>query len=134
MNAHPRHPWRRIAATLVALGAVALLWRWIAQPRARALRLPDGTEAYFRSGTTVDPLPGYPRPRTIRVNGDLFLRVPEGAEPLIVQTRLLILTLMGDTALRVTAFASQTGEEAEVLRGHVVVRKAYPSPRRSRTR
>ena len=118
---------RRSALALVALAVAFGLWKWISHPRAYALRLTDGTEVYFRSGTTIDPAPGYPRPREIRVNGNLFLRASETGEPLVVRSRLMTLTVTGNAALRVTAFATQTGEEAEVLRGRVVARKAYPS-------
>jgi hypothetical protein len=39
----------------------------------------------------------------------------------------MILTVTGASALRVTARSNETGEEADVLSGHVEARKAYPS-------
>jgi hypothetical protein len=89
--------------------------------------LADGTEAFFLSDTRVEPIATYPQPREIRVDGDAFLRVPAGSEPLIVRTRLFVLTVTGDSALRVKAYWKQTGEQVEVLSGHVQAKKSYPS-------
>jgi ferric-dicitrate binding protein FerR (iron transport regulator) len=121
---------RRIAAAvIVALIAVGALvaYRAHAPLRPSALHLADGTEVFFLSDTRVEPAGTYPRPREIRVNGDAFLRVTAGAAPLIVRTRLLVLTVSGGSALRVTAYWKQAGEQVEVLAGNVQARKSYPS-------
>jgi hypothetical protein len=96
-------------------------------PSPELLRLPDGTEVYYLSNTKVSPANSYPRPREIKLDGEAFLRIPAAAEPLVVRSRLLVLTITGRTALRVTARSHETGEEADVLYGHVEARKAYPS-------
>jgi hypothetical protein len=90
--------------------------------------LSDGTEAYFLSDTRVEPATTYPHPRELRVDGDAFLRVPASSGPLIVRTRLFVLTVTGDSALRVKAYWKQTGEQVEVLSGNVQAKKSYPSP------
>jgi hypothetical protein len=90
--------------------------------------LSDGTEAYFLSDTRVEPASTYPQPRELRVDGDAFLRVPASSGPLIVRTRLFVLTVTGDSALRVKAYWKQTGEQVEVLSGNVQAKKSYPSP------
>jgi hypothetical protein len=46
---------------------------------------------------------------------------------LIVRSRLLVLTVSGPSAFRITAHAAQTGEQVEVLSGNIVARKNYPS-------
>jgi hypothetical protein len=111
---------------VVALGAL-LVFRSHAAPVPHAIRLADGTEAFFLSDTRVEPAATYPRPREIRVDGDAFLRVPAASTPLVVRTRLFVLTITGDSALRVKAYWKQTGEQVEVLSGHVQAKKSYPS-------
>jgi hypothetical protein len=108
------------------LGAVLVL-RSQATPVPHAIHLADGTEAFFLSDTRVEPAATYPQPREIRVDGDAFLRVPAASGPLIVRTRLFVLTVTGDSALRVKAYWKQTGEQVEVLSGHVQAKKSYPS-------
>jgi hypothetical protein len=115
-----------VIVILVALGA-AFLYRSHTTPVPRSLRLTDGTEAFFLSNTRVEPTATYPQPREIRVDGDAFLRVPATSGPLVVRTRLLVLTVTGDSALRVKAYWKQTGEQVEVLSGHVQAKKSYPS-------
>jgi ferric-dicitrate binding protein FerR (iron transport regulator) len=121
---------RRIAAAvIVALVAVGALvaYRTHAPLTPGAIHLADGTEVFFLSDTRVEPTNTYPQPREIRVDGDAFLRVTAGAAPLVVRTRLLVLTVSGESALRVKAYWKQTGEQVEVLSGHVQARKSYPS-------
>lgn len=96
-------------------------------PTPRLLRLTDGTEVFYLSNTTVQPAPTYPLERAIKIDGEAFVRAPAGTRPLEVRTRLMLLTVSGASALRVTARSQETGEEADVLYGHVVARKAYPS-------
>lgn len=96
-------------------------------PSPERLHLSDGTEVFYLSNTKVQPANSYPRTREIRIDGEAFIRAPAGAQPLIVRSRLLVLTITGSTALRVTARSNETGEEADVLYGHVEARKAYTS-------
>ncbi|HEU4623660.1 MAG TPA: hypothetical protein VFS52_02790 [Steroidobacteraceae bacterium] len=114
-------------AALALAGAAAFLFRSHAARVPQELRLADGTEAFFLASTRVEPAATYPQPREIRIDGDAFLRVPAGSGPLIVRTRLLVLTVTGESALRVKAFWKQTGEQVEVLSGHVQAKKSYPS-------
>jgi ferric-dicitrate binding protein FerR (iron transport regulator) len=115
-----------VIAILITLGAV-FVYRSHTVPVPRAIHLSDGTEAYFLSDTRVEPATTYPQPREIRVDGDAFLRVPAASGPLIVRTRLFVLTVTGDSALRVKAYWKQTGEQVEVLSGTVQAKKSYPS-------
>jgi len=108
-----------LCAGLLATGACA--------PAPELLRLPDGTEVYYLSNTKVTPASSYPQPRELKVDGEAFLRVPAAAQPLVVRSRLMILTISGRTALRVIARSGETGEEADVLYGQVEAKKAYPS-------
>ncbi len=96
-------------------------------PSPEQLHLADGTEVFFLSNTKVQPANSYPQVREIRIDGEAFIRAPAAAQPLIIRSRLMVLTATGRTALRVTARSKETGEEADVLYGYVVATKAYPS-------
>ena len=109
-------------ATIACFAALAAC-----APTPRSVRLADGTEVFYLSNTSIQPAIFYPRPREIKVDGEAFIRASATAEPLIVRSRLMVLTVSGASALRVTARSKETGEEADVLYGHVEARKAYPS-------
>jgi hypothetical protein len=118
---------RRQRVLAVTALCAALLTAPACAPSPELMRLADGTEVYYLSNTKVSPAISYPRPREIKIDGEAFLRVPAAAEPLVVRSRLLVLTITGRTALRVTARSHETGEEADVLYGRVEAKKAYPS-------
>jgi hypothetical protein len=115
-----------IAAALATAAFVLLKPR--PAPVPQSVRLEDGVEIFFLTGSRAQPAPGYPNPREIAVDGDFLFRVPASATPLVLRSRLLVLTVTGDTALRVTAFAKEAGEQTEVLHGNVKANKSYPSP------
>lgn len=119
--------WLAVAALLLAAAGAAWLLHIRAEATPRALRLPDGTEAFFLARDVVAPAAGYPHPREIKVDGDIFFRIAAAPEPLIMRSRLLVLTITGKTALRITAHSKETGEQVQVLYGNVVARKSYPS-------
>jgi ferric-dicitrate binding protein FerR (iron transport regulator) len=120
------------AAVIVLAGTVAAVLHKRAQAAAarepRALHLSDGTEAYFRGDTVIEPAAAYPAVKDIHVDGDVFIQLPDGAGPWKVRTRLLVLTVDGGSAFRITAYSKQTGEQVEVVRGRMEARKSYPSP------
>lgn len=121
------------AAVIIAFaGTVAVVLQRRAAAAAarepRALHLADGTEAYFRGDTAIEPAATYPAVRDIHVDGDAFIQLPDGAGSWKVRTRLLVLTVDGGSAFRITAYSKQTGEQVEVVRGHMEARKSYPSP------
>src|SRR5687767_914327 len=86
-----RRAWALIAAAagIVLAGSIAAVW--IVQSRAAAARepkslhLPDGTAAYFRGDTLVQPAAGYPVPKGIHVDGDAFIQLPETPGPWTVR-------------------------------------------------
>jgi hypothetical protein len=130
------HPFRinRLAfGTLIIVAVILLaalgLWAAKREPprRADSLRLADGTQAYYYSNSKVTPAPGYPRPRELHLDGAFFLRFPDHG-PLIIRTRLMILTVTGESVIRVTAYSHEAGEQVEVFTGHVRVEKSYASP------
>jgi hypothetical protein len=96
-------------------------------PTPQLLRLGDGTEVYYLSNTSVRTAASYPHARELKIDGEAFVRATAGEQPLIIRTRLMVLTVMGASGLRVTARSNETGEEADVLYGRVEARKAYPS-------
>ena len=117
---------RRRARAMTVLGAALVAVTGCA-PAPELLHLPDGTDVFYLSNTKVKPANFYPRIRDIKIDGEAFIRAPAAAEPLVVHTRLMVLTITGRAALRVTARSNETGEEADVLYGHVEAKKAYPS-------
>jgi hypothetical protein len=121
--AAPKTPSMRVAlaTTLLGFGLTACA------PTPQLLSLGDGTEVFHLSNTLVKPAAGYPRPRELKIDGEAFVRTPEATQPLVIRTRLMILTVSGASALRVTARSNETGEEADVLYGRVEAKKAYSS-------
>jgi ferric-dicitrate binding protein FerR (iron transport regulator) len=120
-----------VAAVIVLAGTVAVVLQRRAQAAARepqAMHLADGTEAYFRGDTVIEPAATYPAVKDIHVDGDAFIQLPGGTGPWKVRTRLLVLTVDGGSAFRITAYSKQTGEQVEVVRGRMEARKSYPSP------
>lgn len=112
---------RRVLAATVAFGIAACA------PTPQLLRLGDGTEVFYLSNTSVRTAGSYPHTRELKIDGEAFVRVTATDQPLVIRTRLMVLTVTGATALRVTARSNETGEEADVLYGRVEARKAYPS-------
>jgi ferric-dicitrate binding protein FerR (iron transport regulator) len=117
----------RLMARVAILWSAGLIGVVACAPTPRLLRLADGTEVFYLSNTSIEPASTYPRPREIRIDGEAFIRAAAAAQPLIIRSRLMVLTVSGSSALRVTARSSETGEETDVLYGHVEARKAYPS-------
>jgi hypothetical protein len=112
----------------IALLAVALgFWLRGRIPELKCLRLPDGTQAFYHSDSVVEPGNGFPHPRKLVVNGDVLLKVPTAGDPLIVSTRLFLLTVSGESTLRITAYSREAGEQVQVVSGDVLARKNYPS-------
>jgi hypothetical protein len=112
---------RRVLAATVVFAIAACT------PTPQLLRLADGTEVFYLSNTSVRAAGAYPRTRELKIDGEAFVRAATTDQPLIIRTRLMVLTVTGASALRVTARSNETGEEADVLYGHVEARKAYPS-------
>ena len=117
------------AVAALALAAVgAWLWRTAKPPAVpQVQRLADGLEAFHLGDSRIEAAAGYPSPREMRVDGDFFIRVPEAAAPLIVRSRLLVLTVTGKSAFRIIAYSHEAGEQVEVLYGHIRANKSYPS-------
>lgn len=114
-------------AVFVVFGLVLYYDSMRTKQAVGAVRLVDGVEMFFRGDTTAKAVSSYPQTREIHVDGDAFIRVPAGEGQWTFKTRLLVLTVDGDTDLRITAYWKETGEQMEVLRGHVIARKSYPS-------
>lgn len=123
--------WAGGSAALIVIAVAAVVafkaWHAGAAPTPHRILLADGVEIFFLTGSLAKPAAGYPIPREIHLDGDFFVRVPESPRPLIVRSRLLVLTVSGKAALRVTARSKEAGEQVEVLHGHVKAEKSYPS-------
>jgi hypothetical protein len=117
-----------LAAAVLSLGSIGVTaFRAYRAPTPHLLRLADGTEIFYLSDTQIAPSSAYPLTREIKIDGEAFVRASDGPQPLVIRTRLLVLKVTGASALRVTARSNETGEEADVLFGHVVATKGYPS-------
>ncbi len=117
-----------IAAAVLCAGILGVFaYRAYRAPEPRLMSLADGTEIFYLSDTQIAPSIDYPKTRELRIDGEAFVRVSAGAQPLTIRTRLMVLKVTGATALRVTAHSNETGEEADVLFGHVEATKAYAS-------
>lgn len=119
-----------VSALAVAMLLGFAAWWWLSKepdPVPQMQRLADGVEAFYLSDSRLEPVAGYPAPRELRVDGDFFMRVPDAPQPLVVRSRLLVLTVTGKTAFRITAYAREAGEQVEVLYGHIKANKSYPS-------
>jgi transmembrane sensor len=114
-----------LAVVFLSAAGVAL---WKQRHEVHHQALPDGTEVFFRSGSTIEPARAFPRSRELKVDGEILLRTRGSSSPLIVRSRLLVLTITGEALLRITAYSKESGEQAEVLRGNVIAHKAYRSP------
>jgi hypothetical protein len=115
-------------AALLGAGVITVLaFRTHTTPTPRLLRLADGTEIFYLSDTLIAPSSSYPATRELKIDGEAFVRVSAGTQPLTIRTRLMVLKVTGASALRVTARSKETGEEADVLSGQVEATKAYPS-------
>jgi hypothetical protein len=116
------------AVAVLCLGTAGVIaFRAYSAPTPRLLRLADGTEIFYLSDTLIEPSSAYPATRELKIDGEAFVRAGAGAQPLIIHTRLLVLKVTGESALRVTARSKETGEEADVLAGQVEAAKAYDS-------
>jgi hypothetical protein len=116
-----------LLAVAAAIGAATFLRHRAAQT-PHDIRFPDGVEASFRGFTRVEPAADYATSRQITVDGEALLRLPANGTSWTVRTRLLIITVDAGSELKIVAHWDEPGEQADVLTGHAVVRKSYPSP------
>lgn len=93
----------------------------------KVVMLPDSTRVLLQKEAKVVPVKNFSTRREVKVDGDMFFEVPGGVKPLIVRTRLLVLTVEGKGAFRVIAYSKEDGEEVQVISGNIRVRKAYKS-------
>lgn len=70
---------------------------------------------------------GYPRSREAAVDGDMYVEVRDSAKPLVLRSRLLVMTVMGKASFRIIAWAKEAGEEVQVLSGTIKVQPNYKS-------
>lgn len=111
-------PSKRMLWSLLTIGLALVagqIWWQHRFPTTRAVALPDGSMAYFQSGTSVHVRQLAPGSLELNVDGVLFLRVPK--TELMVRSRLLRLMITGPAEVRISARAKDTGEEVGVAQG-----------------
>jgi hypothetical protein len=102
--------------------------REISPQPSRLITLRDSTRVYIIADSSkLTPSKDFNKKREVAVDGDMFFEVPDLPKPLIVRSRLLILTVTGKAAFRVIAYAKEEGEEVQVLSGNIRVKKTYKS-------
>lgn len=89
--------------------------------------LADSTHVYLLGEVKLTPAAGYPGRREITLDGDAFFDIPSGGKPLTIHTKLLTLVIKGKAALRVTTPSKEEWAEVDVIKGNVIVYKAYKS-------
>ena len=112
------------AALLLGLGG----WAWWLSSLPKALTLGDGSRVYFHGIVDSRHAPGADQTRDVAVNGEALFEVAAGTGPFRVHTHLLLLTVNGEAAFKVTSYDAKAGGEVQVLRGVVLARKTYRSP------
>lgn len=106
-----------------------------ATPKKEVIPVPVNTKTLADSTTiwmlhkdaTIDPLSGYPRKREAKVDGDMYIEVTDASKPLVLRSRLLVMTVMSKASFRVIAWAKEAGEEVQVLSGTIKVEPNYKS-------
>lgn len=85
--------------------------------------LPDSTRAFLIGNTRITPV----KKREIQVDGTAFLEVPEASQPLVIQTKLLTLSVSDKAAFLIMAPSSEEWAELQIVEGTIIAKKAYPS-------
>lgn len=94
----------------------------------QSFTLNDSSVVWLQKNTRITPAADFSATRTAQVDGELFIEVPDHAQPLLLTTRLLKLTVTGKAAFRIIAFSKEDGEEVQVITGNILVDKNYESP------
>lgn len=90
--------------------------------------LTDSTTIWMLDrASTIAPLSGYPQKREAKVDGDMYIEVTDASKPLVLKSRLLVMTVMSKASFRVIAWAKEAGEEVQVLSGIIKVEPNYKS-------
>jgi ferric-dicitrate binding protein FerR (iron transport regulator) len=98
---------------------------------SKSLQLADGSRLRMSAGTVVIVPAGFARPgREITLHGETLFRIGAGhGQPFVVHTRNLLMAVT-DTAgavFRVNAFPDSSGEQVDLLSGHLKLSKSYSS-------
>ncbi len=118
---------RFYALMLLVTFTLGGLGYWAATHRQLSANLPDGTEAIYYWGTDIMPHDDFAESREVTIDGEAFLFIPAADKPMTIYTRLMVVTVIGETAMRINAFADKTGEQIDVLKGRVLAKKSYES-------
>ncbi|BAV08371.1 FecR family protein [Filimonas lacunae] len=126
-----------IATVVIAAAGAIPIYRIYSTPPAytgpipmpvQTTTLKDSSVVWLQKDTRITPVDGFPQKRQLTVDGDAFLDVADEPTPLIINTRLLQLTVQGKASFRVIAFSKEDGEEVQVISGNILVDKNYESP------
>jgi ferric-dicitrate binding protein FerR (iron transport regulator) len=96
----------------------------------RNFRLSDGSRVTVMPNTTIATAKGFGKEnRDLELDGEVMIEVSgTGGAPFVVHTRdLVIEVLEGGSRFHIEASRSTPGEEADLLKGRLRVRKSYHS-------
>jgi hypothetical protein len=103
-------------------------WVWERGPARIRVALADGTSAVCARGSVLSMPVGYPLGmRDAKLDGECWMKVVAGGSPLMLRSRLMVLTVSGPARIHVVARAAEAGEQVEVLEGFVSAAKNYMS-------
>lgn len=121
--------YQRTLITLVLLAIGAVGYWYLTDDSLKQKTLADGTEVFYFRGSSFDTASGFPDNRLIEsVDGEFYVRTTANDQPLILHTKLLEITVTGESGLRILANADKNGERVDVLYGQVHTEKRYDSP------
>lgn len=125
-----RHKQRLLIVLSLALLLLAGWGYWyLTDDSLKQKTLADGTEVFYFRGSSFDTASGFPDNRLIEsVDGEFYVRTTANDQPLILHTKLLEITVTGESGLRILANADKNGERVDVLYGQVHTEKRYESP------
>lgn len=89
--------------------------------------LPDSTRLFYMGDSRVTLAKGFPGRHELELDGNVFFEVRRVGTPLIINTKLLRLTVVEESSFFITAPAKEEWAEIQVIKGNIRVKKAYPS-------
>jgi hypothetical protein len=121
---------KRVVITAVLLCGVAACivgyWVWERGPARIRVVLVDGTSTVCMRGSVLS-MPAGSAKREAELNGECWMKIAAGGSPVVVRSRLMVLTVSRPARLHMLAWAAEPGEQVEVLEGIVRAEKNYAS-------
>lgn len=93
----------------------------------RSFHLPYGGTVFLKPNSTIGLAQGFNKDnREISLDGEALFELSTTGAPVILKTKDLVMDVSVGV-FRVDAYGSKAGEEVDLLKGQMRVRKSYPS-------